>query len=93
MPRNGQLFAILYCYMSKITNLIKIYIRIHIFAGVGAAWNTANVTEGASVAIFGLGAVGLAVGFIHLFIFQIFAVLLIFFLCCFTCLILFNYTS
>nr|CAD1835018.1 unnamed protein product [Ananas comosus var. bracteatus] len=29
--------------------------------GVGAAWNTANVTEGSSVAIFGLGAVGLAV--------------------------------
>ncbi|XP_020082643.1 alcohol dehydrogenase-like 3 [Ananas comosus] len=32
-----------------------------ISTGVGAAWNTANVTEGASVAIFGLGAVGLAV--------------------------------
>ncbi|XP_047341833.1 alcohol dehydrogenase-like 4 [Impatiens glandulifera] len=29
--------------------------------GLGAAWNTANVTEGATVAIFGLGAVGLAV--------------------------------
>ncbi|KAF8379923.1 hypothetical protein HHK36_027388 [Tetracentron sinense] len=29
--------------------------------GVGAAWNTANVQPGSSVAIFGLGAVGLAV--------------------------------
>ncbi|KAJ4807104.1 alcohol dehydrogenase [Rhynchospora pubera] len=32
-----------------------------ISTGVGAAWNTANVTEGSTVAIFGLGAVGLAV--------------------------------
>ncbi|KAJ3682565.1 hypothetical protein LUZ60_015138 [Juncus effusus] len=31
-----------------------------ISTGVGAAWNTANVKEGSSVAIFGLGAVGLA---------------------------------
>ncbi|KAK8945988.1 Alcohol dehydrogenase-like 4 [Platanthera guangdongensis] len=29
--------------------------------GVGAAWNAANVDEGSKVAIFGLGAVGLAV--------------------------------
>ncbi|GAV75102.1 ADH_zinc_N domain-containing protein/ADH_N domain-containing protein [Cephalotus follicularis] len=29
--------------------------------GVGAAWNTANVQAGSTVAIFGLGAVGLAV--------------------------------
>ncbi|XP_038875569.1 alcohol dehydrogenase-like 4 [Benincasa hispida] len=29
--------------------------------GVGAAWNTANVKAGSTVAIFGLGAVGLAV--------------------------------
>ncbi|XP_023534437.1 alcohol dehydrogenase-like 4 [Cucurbita pepo subsp. pepo] len=29
--------------------------------GVGAAWNTANVEAGSTVAIFGLGAVGLAV--------------------------------
>ncbi|XP_068634073.1 alcohol dehydrogenase-like 3 [Aristolochia californica] len=29
--------------------------------GVGAAWNTANVQAGSSVAVFGLGAVGLAV--------------------------------
>ncbi|XP_004492438.1 alcohol dehydrogenase-like 4 [Cicer arietinum] len=32
-----------------------------ISTGVGAAWNTANVHAGSSVAIFGLGAVGLAV--------------------------------
>jgi hypothetical protein len=29
--------------------------------GIGAAWNTANVSKGSTVAIFGLGAVGLAV--------------------------------
>ncbi|KAK2981940.1 hypothetical protein RJ640_019160 [Escallonia rubra] len=29
--------------------------------GLGAAWNTANVQAGSSVAVFGLGAVGLAV--------------------------------
>ncbi|XP_030500608.2 alcohol dehydrogenase-like 4 [Cannabis sativa] len=29
--------------------------------GVGAAWNTANVQPGSTVAIFGLGAVGLAI--------------------------------
>ncbi|GAU27457.1 hypothetical protein TSUD_161430 [Trifolium subterraneum] len=29
--------------------------------GIGAAWNTANVHAGSSVAVFGLGAVGLAV--------------------------------
>ncbi|XP_010908128.1 alcohol dehydrogenase-like 4 [Elaeis guineensis] len=32
-----------------------------ISTGVGAAWNCANVKEGSTVAIFGLGAVGLAV--------------------------------
>ncbi|XP_042485759.1 alcohol dehydrogenase-like 5 [Macadamia integrifolia] len=32
--------------------------------GVGAAWKTANVEAGTSVAIFGLGAIGLAeIGF------------------------------
>lgn len=30
--------------------------------GVGAAWRTANVEPGSTVAIFGLGAIGLAVG-------------------------------
>jgi len=29
--------------------------------GLGAAWKTCNVEEGASVAVFGLGAVGLAI--------------------------------
>ncbi|XP_073101410.1 alcohol dehydrogenase-like 3 [Elaeis guineensis] len=32
-----------------------------ISTGVGAAWNTANVKKGSTVAVFGLGAVGLAV--------------------------------
>ncbi|KAK1669699.1 hypothetical protein QYE76_057858 [Lolium multiflorum] len=32
-----------------------------ISTGIGAAWNTANVSKGSTVAIFGLGAVGLAV--------------------------------
>ncbi|CAL9053157.1 unnamed protein product [Musa banksii] len=31
-----------------------------ITTGVGSAWNTANVTEGSTVAVFGMGAVGLA---------------------------------
>lgn len=30
-------------------------------AGIGAAWNVAKVTPGSTVAIFGLGTVGLAV--------------------------------
>lgn len=32
-------------------------------AGVGAAWKVADVQEGSTVAVFGLGAVGLAVSF------------------------------
>lgn len=32
--------------------------------GVGGAWNTANVHSGSTVAIFGLGVVGLAVSFL-----------------------------
>ena len=35
--------------------------------GVGAAWNTANVSKGSTVAVFGLGAVGLAVSKINSF--------------------------
>jgi len=31
------------------------------FKGIGAAWNTANVEAGSTIAIFGLGTVGLAV--------------------------------
>ena len=34
--------------------------------GVGAAWNTANVQAGSTVAVFGLGAVGLAVSKFHI---------------------------
>jgi len=30
-------------------------------AGVGAAWDAADVSAGSTVAVFGLGAVGLAV--------------------------------
>lgn len=32
-----------------------------VFTGVGAVWKVAEVEEGSTVAIFGLGAVGLAV--------------------------------
>ncbi|KAL0372893.1 UNVERIFIED_CONTAM: Alcohol dehydrogenase-like 3 [Sesamum calycinum] len=32
--------------------------------GLGAVWNTANVSAGETVAVFGLGAVGLAVSFL-----------------------------
>lgn len=34
-------------------------------AGVGAAWKVAEVEEGSTVAIFGLGSVGLAVCRFH----------------------------
>lgn len=33
--------------------------------GLGAVWNTAKVEAGSNVAIFGLGTVGLAVGFYY----------------------------
>lgn len=36
------------------------YVMVYII-GVGAAWNTANVHDGSTIAVFGLGAVGLAV--------------------------------
>lgn len=42
------------------------------FAGVGAAWKVAEVEQGSTVAIFGLGAVGLAV--IHLTLARIFLI-------------------
>lgn len=38
-----------------------------IYVGVGAAWNIANVQATSTVAIFGLGAVGLAVSFFSFF--------------------------
>lgn len=34
---------------------------MHECAGVGAAWNTADVQPGSTVAVFGLGSVGLSV--------------------------------
>ncbi|XP_020229124.2 alcohol dehydrogenase-like 4 [Cajanus cajan] len=48
-------------------DLINTYIKrftllsCGVSTGVGAAWNTANVHSGSTVAVFGLGAVGLAV--------------------------------
>jgi len=39
-------------------------VETKINVGIGAAWNTANVHAGSSVAVFGLGAVGLAVSFL-----------------------------
>ena len=35
--------------------------RYHVLAGIGAVWNTADIEPGSTVAIFGLGTVGLAV--------------------------------
>lgn len=40
---------------------LVIFLSIARMAGVGAAWKLAKVEPGSSVAIFGLGAVGLAV--------------------------------
>jgi hypothetical protein len=40
---------------------LVIYVLHFFFAGVGAAWKLAKVEPGSSVAIFGLGVVGLAV--------------------------------
>lgn len=54
----------------KMPNQVLISLTVALFGhvncvepdqGVGAAWNTADVKAGSSVAIFGLGAVGLAV--------------------------------
>ncbi|CAI8612852.1 unnamed protein product [Vicia faba] len=44
-------------------DVIVIYelVETEINVGIGAAWNTANVHAGSSIAVFGLGAVGLAV--------------------------------
>jgi len=39
---------------------LKSYLKL-VFVGVGAAWRTAGVEPGSTVAIFGLGSVGLAV--------------------------------
>lgn len=37
----------------------------HVETGVGAAWKVADVEEGSTVAIFGLGGVGLAVQLLY----------------------------
>lgn len=37
------------------------------FVGVGAVWKVADVEKGSTVAVFGLGAVGLAVSLYHKF--------------------------
>lgn len=37
------------------------FIHCDISAGIGATWKVAQLEEGSTVAIFGLGAVGLAV--------------------------------
>lgn len=41
--------------------IISILYVLDLPSGVGAAWNTANISKGSTVAVFGLGAVGLAV--------------------------------
>lgn len=38
-----------------------LFVYIYMFAGVGAVWKVADVEKGSTVAVFGLGAVGLAV--------------------------------
>lgn len=60
------------CYTRITTNCSLLIIVIlnyayHLTIGLGAAWNTANVQAGSTVAIFGLGAVGLAVSIYHLY--------------------------
>lgn len=44
--------------MGLITDDLSRYIH---GSGIGAAWKTADIEEGSTVAVFGLGAVGLAV--------------------------------
>lgn len=51
----------------------------HVEAGVGAAWKVADVEEGSTVAIFGLGAVGLAVLFFFFYNNKLFLLLIFFF--------------
>lgn len=46
----------------QVNNILVIQCCIKFtFVGVGAAWRTAGVEPGSTVAIFGLGSVGLAV--------------------------------
>ncbi|KAG5539385.1 hypothetical protein RHGRI_019805 [Rhododendron griersonianum] len=61
---NGECGDCVYCKRDK-TNLCEKF-RVNPFNkvmandGLGGAWNTANVKPGSTVAVFGLGAVGLA---------------------------------
>jgi threonine dehydrogenase-like Zn-dependent dehydrogenase len=48
-------------YFSSQLNNIHLIQYFDPFLGVGAAWKTANVEPGSTVAIFGLGCIGLAV--------------------------------
>ncbi|KAH7513641.1 hypothetical protein FEM48_Zijuj11G0002500 [Ziziphus jujuba var. spinosa] len=48
-------------HLSPLTPKNMTLLSCGVSTGVGAAWNTANVGSGSTVAIFGLGAVGLAV--------------------------------
>lgn len=41
--------------------------EMEVNSGVGAAWNVADVQPGSSVAVFGLGALGLAVCYLFFF--------------------------
>ena len=65
LPTNLNQSVIIHSFIQiiiiiKIFNIIVVCLW-HASSGVGAAWNTANISAGNTVAIFGLGAVGLAV--------------------------------
>lgn len=47
--------------MNKIKVVLYYKVTMYSFLGVGAAWRTAAVEPGSTVAIFGLGSIGLAV--------------------------------
>lgn len=57
------LFLILKTYLVSAAYVVIISVSyvFDLASGVGAAWNTANISKGSTVAIFGLGAIGLAV--------------------------------
>ena len=66
---NNGLITLLcsFCHRNKHTILSTILFIISpisytiLSTGLGAAWKTCNVEEGSTVAVFGLGAVGLAI--------------------------------
>ena len=66
LPTNLNQSVIIHSFIQIIIIIIKIFNIFvvclwHASSGVGAAWNTANISAGNTVAIFGLGTVGLAV--------------------------------